>query len=290
MLKFGLSVTFRGQNINHILDSMDELELEYIDLRTIGDKNITDLSNSEVKQIEEAVKKHEIKVNSVSPFLFFRLPLTEGEDEETIRGSYSGHLNMLNRAIELAQMFNSNLIRCFSFETEFLFSPSGYKDLPFDIWSKVIERLQKAARTAEAGGVILAIENCHWCNLGTGLLVAKAINEIGSKNVGLWWDPANSVMASGENPYPEEYEQVKDFIVSIDMKDVIIDKRYNRWSHVGMGQGNKLNWPSIFQVLNRDKYQGIINYESAYIPECGTIDDGAKESFLNVRRMLASQK
>jgi sugar phosphate isomerase/epimerase len=290
MLKFGLSVTLSGQDINSILNSIRELELEYIDLRTIGDKNVTDLSNSEVKQIKDAIQEHGVKVSTISPFLFFRLPLTEGEDDQTIRGSYSGHLNMLNRAIELAQMFDCNLIRCFSFETEFLFSKSGYKDLPFDIWGKIIERLQKAVRIAEAGGVTLALENCHWCNLGTGLLAAKAIKEIGSKNVGLWWDPANSAMASGENPYPEEYEQVKDCIVSIDMKDVVIDKRYNYWSHVGMGKGNKVNWPEIFQALTRDNYQGVIHYESAYIPEGGTIDDGAKESFSNVRRMLASQK
>ena len=58
--------------------------------------------------------------------------------------------------------------------------------------------------------------------------------------------PPTSVTASGENPYPDEYEQIKDHIVIIDMKDNIIDKRYNYWSHVVMGKGNKLNWPEIF--------------------------------------------
>lgn len=290
MLKFGLSVTLKGQDIDDILDSVEKLGLEYIDLRTIGNQNITDLSNSRIKLIKEALKKHEIKVSAISPFLFFRLPLTERENEKTIRGTYNEHLSILNRAIELSKVFNNNIIRCFSFETEFLFSKSGYKDLPFDIWGKVIERLQKATQIAESGGVILAIENCHWCNLGTGLLVVKAIKEIGSKNVRLWWDPANSAMASGENPYPEEYEQIKDYIVSIDMKDVIIDKRYNYWSHVAIGQGNKVNWTNIFKSLKKDNYQGIINYESAYVPKNGTINDGAIESFSNVRQMLALQK
>ena len=290
MLKFGLSIPRQGEDFDRVLDSADELELKYIDLRSIGDKNVVDLSDSEVQEIRNLVKKHGAKVCSISPFLFFRLPLTEGDDEVTIRGSYSEHLNMLNRALELAGVFDTNIIRCFSFETEFLFSPCSYKGLPFDIWGKIIERLQKATRIAEAAGVILALENCYWCNLGTGLLVAKAIDEIGSKNLRLWWDPANSVMASGENPYPDEYEQVKDYIVSIDMKDEIIDKRYNYWSHVAMGQGNKLNWPDIFQALIRDNYQGVILLESTYIPEGGTIFDGAKESFSNVRQMLASLK
>jgi len=103
--------------------------------------------------------------------------------------------------------------------------------------------------------------------------------------------PPTSVTASGENPYPDEYEQIKGHIVIIDMKkDNTIDKRYNYWSHVAMGKGNKLNWPEIFQALIRDDYQGLIALESCYIPKNGTIHDGARESFSNVRQMLASLK
>ena len=291
MFKLALSCPLQGEDFDRVLDEVDKLKLEYVDLRTIGDKNVTDLTDSEVQELESLIKKRGIKVSSISPFLFFRLPLTVSEDEVTIRGSYSEHLNiMLNRAIELAKIFKTKLIRCFSFETEFLFSKSGYKDLPFDIWGKIIERLEKASVIAEKNDVILAIENCHWCNLGTGLLVVKALNEIKSKNLGLWWDPANSVMASGENPYPNEYEQIKDHIAIIDMKDEIIDKRYNYWSHVAMGKGNKNNWQDIFQALIKDNYQGLIALESCYIPKNGTIHDGARESLSNVKQMLASLK
>jgi len=290
MLKFGLSNSLRGQNIEEILDSMKELGIEYIDLRTIGNKDITDISDLEIKQLKQSIQKNGIKVSSISPRLFFRLPLTKEENEETIRGSFSGHLEMLNRAIELAKMFDVKIIRCFSFKAEldFLFGPSRYKDLPFDIWEKIIERLQKSVRIAENGGVILAIENCYWCNLGTGLLVAKAIKEIKSEHVALWWDPSNSFIASGENPYSDEYEQIKEYIVSIDMKDVIIDKRYNYRSDVVMGKGNKIYWPDILQKLSKDNYQGIINYESNYIPKDRTMIEGTKESFSYIRKILAS--
>ena len=286
-LKFALSHDTPGYDFNHVLDVVDELELEYIDLRAIGDRNIVQLSDGEIQDVKNLVRKHGIKVSSISPFLFFRLPLTEGDDEITIRGSFTEQLNILSRAIEIAKVFDTNIVRCFSFESETLFEPAGWQDFSFDIWGKIIERLEKATRIAEASGITLGLENCHWCNLGTGLLVAKAIKEIGSKNIGLWWDPANSAMASGENPYPDEYTQVKDYLVAIDMKDVIIDKRYNYWLQVAVGEGNKFNWQEILRALVRDNYQGVVSLESNYIPEGGTLHNGAKVSFSKVRQMLA---
>lgn len=277
-----------GEDFNQVLESMHENGVDYIDLRAIGNKLIVDLSKSEIQNIKRQINDHAIKVCSISPFLFFRLPLTEREDDETYHGSYSEHIVNLYRAIELANEFDTNLIRCFSFETEVLFSPSGYKPLPFDIWEKMIERLGKAVAIAEKAGKILALENCHWCNLGTGLLAAKAIKELDSKSCRLWWDPANSVMAACENPYPYEYNEIKDYIVAIDMKDDIIDNRYNDMSHVAMGDGNKLNWADIFKGLIRDSYQNIIALESCYVPEWGTIHDGTKESFTKVREILTS--
>jgi len=286
-LNFGLSMPWTGTDFPRLLDTMNQLDLRYLDMRGIGDKQVLELSDTEARQVKEQVDKHGINICGMSPFLFFRLPLTVSEDEETLRGSYREHLGMLKRAIELAGIFDIDLIRCFSFETEFLFSPSGYRDLPFDIWEKTIERLKKAADMAAAAGVTLAIENCHWNNLGTGFLAVKAIEDIGSRNVKLWWDPCNSAMTSGENPYPDEYAQVKDSAVIIDMKDSVIDKRYSRWSHVRMGQGNMVDWASILRALARENYQGIVAYESCYIPEGKTVFDGIRESFSVIRDWLA---
>lgn len=304
LFKFGLSIPggsfnekskvadknppWKADDFEQVLSLADELDLEYVDLRNMGDKDIIDITDSEVQTIKELIDKYKAKVSSISPYLFFRLPLTKRDDELTLRGSFTEHLNMLHRAIELTKIFNTNLIRTSHFESEYLFTPCGYKDLPFDIWGKIIERLEKAAMIAEEAGVILGLENCHWGNLGTGFLVSKALNEIKSKNLRLWWDPANSAMASGENPYPDEYEYVKDYIVCIDIKDTIIDKRYSSLTHVPMGDGNRINWPDIFKALSKNNYQGLILLEACYKPEGGSVLDGARESFSNVRQILAS--
>ena len=286
--KFGLSIPWAGTDFNQVLDVIDELGLEYVDLRTIGDRNITEVSDATVQEVENLIKKHDVKVSSVSPFLFFRLPLTDKEDEMTFRGSFPEHLEMLKRAIEIAKRFGTNYIRSFHFNSEFLFSTAGYRDLPFDVWSKLIERLQKAARIAEEAGVTLLLENCHWCNLGTGCLAAKAIDDIGSKNVRLWWDPGNTATATGLNPYPYEYERIKDYIEFIDMKDQIVNRYYYTQEYVGMGEGNNVNWPDIFRALIRDNYQKMIVYESLYIPQGGTMYDGIRQTFARARAMVAS--
>ena len=85
-------------------------------------------------------------------------------------------------------------------------------------------------------------------------------------------------------------EVVKHNIAVVDFKDDIIDKLYSSWTHVAMGDGNKINWPEIFQALVKDNFKGPVIYESCYIPENGDVLDGARISFAKVKEMMASVK
>ena len=286
MFKLGIHTLTISQDFAHVLDVMDEVGLEYIDLRELWGKNIVDLSDSEIQDIKSLIKKHGVKVCCISPWVFFRMPLRKTEDEPTYGESYTQHLDKLKRAVELAKVFDTDLVRCFSFESEIAFEGNPFFGHGFDAWKVLVERFQKPVKIVEEAGVTLALESCHLTNTGTGLMVCKLIDELGSKNVKLLWDPCNSYYASGVDPYPYEYEKVKDYIVYIDIKDKVIDKRYMTNAHVLIGEGNKIYWPEILQALKEDNYKGVISLETAYTPKGGTREDGTKESLRRVRQMI----
>jgi sugar phosphate isomerase/epimerase len=153
---------------------------------------------------------------------------------------------------------------------------------------KIIDRFKKPVKLAEEAGVTLALESCHHVNTGTGLLVGKLIDEFGSNKIRLLWDPINSFYASGEDPYPYEYERIKQYIVYIDIKDALIDKRLNLYQFCQLGEGNKVSWPKILRALIEDDYQGVIALEAVALPAVGTKEEVTREFYRRLRELLAS--
>jgi L-ribulose-5-phosphate 3-epimerase len=289
MLKLGVTSFSLGQDFAHALDVIDTWGIEYIDLRDLWNKNIADLSDSELQEVKRLLKQHKCKVALLSPWVFFRLPLTETGSEVAAWGSYRGDIEKLKRCIELANVFEVDLIRIFSFATEVELTPNPIIGKGIGVWDRILERLKEPAQMAEAAGITLALECCHFTNLGTGLLVKKAIDEIGSESIKLLWDPVNSYFSSGVWPYPTEYEEVKDYIVFIDIKDKIVDRQMRAQYHAAWGKGELANkWQEILKRLIRDDYQGIISMEVAYIPEGKTVLDGTEQTFYALKRLFTS--
>lgn len=285
-LKIGIHTDAISDDLEHTLYVVRDMGLKYIDLRGIWGKNIIDLSDEDVKHAKALVKKYGIEVACISSWPFLNLPLREREDEVTYFGSYLDHFKKLQRAVELADIFDTKFVRCFSFQNTLDFSTNLFYS--FDPWEKTVERFQKPAQLAEKADIILALESCFFAMTGTGLLVRKLIEDVGSKNIRLLWDPINSFYASGEDPYPYEYEEVKNYIVYIDVKDKIINKRLNLQEHCLLGQGNKIDWPPILNGLVNDSYQGVITLETRYAPEGGTLEDGARKQVQILRQMIST--
>ncbi|OPX33950.1 MAG: hypothetical protein B1H11_11715 [Desulfobacteraceae bacterium 4484_190.1] len=289
MFKIGAATFSLGSDFAVALDSADEWGVEYLDLRDVWGQNIADLSDEQIEEVERLLKKHKCKVGLISPWVFFRLPLTKTEDEITPRGTYTGHLEKFRRSIELAKRFGAKYIRVFGFETEVDLTPHPLLGEGVGVWDLIISRLKPVARMAEEAEVVIALEDCHYTNLGTGVLVKDAIRVLGSNNVKVLWDPVNSYFSSGVWPYPEEYEEIKDDIVFIDIKDKIVDRQRRALYHKAWGEGELAErWEEILKRLVLDKYEGVVSMEVAYIPEDGTILDGTRQTFYALKELVAS--
>ena len=199
-MKIGIFSDEISQDFEHALEVIKELGAEYVELRSMWGKNLMDLSRNELKRVKELIEKRDLKVAAIaSPF--FKCHLREEERDKT-RGdthlfqekSYSEHLKILEHSFELAKMFDTNIVRAFSFWRK--------GNLTEEVLGEIVERFQTPIRRAEEENIILALENEHDCFIGTGKEFQRFLDRISSKNVGLIWDPGNAFFA-GETPYPD---------------------------------------------------------------------------------------
>lgn len=258
-----------------------EFGLRYVELRTLWDKNLIDLSETDLKRAKRMIEKQGFLVSCIaSPFLKCRLR------ESTVKGdtflveekSYDEHLDILKHCIDLAKMFSTKFVRCFSFWKE--------RELNKEILEEIIEKFRNPIKIVKKKGLILALENEHTCNIGTGAQACKLFKKISSPNLRLIWDPGNALFA-GETPYPDGYEKIKEKIIHVHIKDAVHNRETGKmeWKPVGSGE---IDFKGQFQSLLSNHFERVVSLETAYVPPTGNKEQGTIESFQGLKKILAS--
>ena len=83
------------------------------------------------------------------------------------------------------------------------------------------------------------------------------IRHIGADKLQLCWDPGNAARAGATAPFPEEYEQLKELVAHVHLKN--FDPQNNAWSLIERGM---VDWPGQLTALKADGYQGYIVVET----------------------------
>lgn len=283
MLKLGIFSDEISQDFEYALEVIKKLEVGYVELRSMWDKNLIDLSFSELKKVGDLIKKSNLKVSAIASPVFKcylkekKTKKSPGNTHLTQEKNYFEHLKMLEHSFELAKMFGTNIIRAFSFWRE--------GNLTDKILEEIVQRFEVPIKRAEEENVVLALENEHECSIGNGEESRRFLDCISSKNVGLIWDPGNAYFL-GEVPYPDGYELIKDRIVHVHIKDAGKDKKGKPiWLPVGKGE---IDFRGQLLALKEGNFQGVISLETHYIPEGGSTEDGTKESFAGLSSILQS--
>ncbi|MBQ1264322.1 MAG: sugar phosphate isomerase/epimerase [Oscillospiraceae bacterium] len=131
-----------SSNLDEQIDAMRRNALQGLELRSVDEINVSDLTNEQAKSIRHRLDDAGLKTWSIGS------PIGKID----IDGDFEAHLEKYRRTLELANILGAENIRLFSF-----FIPNGKN--PDDSESLVIDRLSKFAELAQGTGVTLCHEN-----------------------------------------------------------------------------------------------------------------------------------
>jgi sugar phosphate isomerase/epimerase len=247
-----------------------EFGLHWIELRSMWNKNVTELNEKEVEDARKILAEHKLRVTDIASPLFKtdwpgapRSSKSESRDQFHADFDASAQDKLLEHCVSLAKSFATDRIRCFDFWR--LDDQKPYR-------AAINARLQHAADRCAKDNLILLLENEMACNTATGEESAEVLKAVPNKNFMLNWDPGNAA-ALGSTPYPDGYKMLpKDRIGHCHCKDVVRkpDHKYE-WAPVGAGI---IDWAGQFAALQRDGFHYAVSLEThwrgAGSPEAST--------------------
>jgi len=247
------------QDFERVCRTAVEMGIPALELRTVWDKNLVDMNDEEVRQVDHLAKEFGLKVVSIASPVF-KCTLPDGGDidhrfeQDAFHSAhtYEDQPRILDRALELANLFEAPIMRVFSF----------WRTVePTQVTSRIIEALQGAVEKAAAAGVKIGLENEHACNIATASESVPVLDAIDHPNFGLVWDPANCYIA-GETAYPDGYNRLAaNRILHVHAKDGVLPAGSDRmeWGDVGAGE---VDWTGQLSAMVRDGYSGMVSLET----------------------------
>jgi sugar phosphate isomerase/epimerase len=153
-------------------------------------------------------------------------------------------------------------------------------------WDKLLKLMEAPVKLAEDEGITLAVETGNNSMITSGYLARKFIDDLGSKHLKVIWDIPNTLYCT-DIPYPDGYEEIKDHIGHIHIKDCKADISRATVRFCPLGEGDMAPYlEDIAKALKKDNYQGVISLESVYRPDDGTFEDGYRECLPAFKRLF----
>ena len=271
------------QDFEHICETAVRMSIPALEIRTVWNKNIVDMSDSEIGEIGKMAKAAGLEIVSIASPVY-KCTLPDGgdidhrfeQDAFQAAHTYDDQPRILNRAIVIAEKLEARIIRVFSFWRTT--DPSRLTD-------RVIDALRTAIDAASPKGLVIGLENEHACNLATAAEAAPVMRAIESPHFGLVWDPANAYVA-GEDPFPGGYDLLPGGrIVHIHAKDGVMPAESDRMNWCAVGDG-KVGWKGQLSRLVADGYAGMISLETHWGGPDGDKFEGSKICARNLQELV----
>jgi len=236
-------------DLDEQIAALNAENIHFLDLRGAWDINVLDLSDEQIARIKQALDAQNIRVAAIASPIG-KVPIETPLEEQ---------LRRFDRAIELAQLFQTPYIRIFSFY------PPGHGSTQSAApdqaaWrDEVIARLRILTGRASAAGITLLHENdggTYGESIARCVDVLQNVADSGAINRPLQavLDPANYIQCR-QTPYPDAYEQVRPWLGYVHVKDALADGKV-----VAAGEG-VARWPELLRRLRADGYDGFFSLE-----------------------------
>lgn len=244
--------------------------LQWIELRGMWKKNITNLNEQEIAKAQRILKKYDLRVTDIASPLYKvdwpGAPRKDGQrrDQFHAHADFSQQDALLDHCIGLAKQFRTNRVRCFDFWR--IPDQRPYR-------AAINRKLTEAAERCANQNIILLLENEMSCNTGKAEEAAAVLAAIPNKNFMLNWDPGNAGTFADQVPFPIGYNLLpKHRIGHCHVKNVKREPAGKfEWQPVGTGV---VDWAGQFRALTRDGYHYAVSLEThwrgAGTPEAST--------------------
>ena len=249
------------QDFERICKTAVELDVPALEVRTVWDRNIVDLSDDQVRELRALADRYGRKIVGIASPVFKCVHPDGGAIDERFQQdafkaahTFADQPKVLRRAVEIANMLDAPLVRVFSF----------WRTVePQALRGAIIESLEQALQIASPRGVTIGLENEHACNLSTAAEVRPVLDALPHTRLGLVWDPANSSV-SGHQGYPDDYLRAPaDRIVHVHAKDGFFDDGM-QWCVIGEGS---VDWAGQLRALVEDGYAGMVSGDALGRPD-----------------------
>ena len=277
-MKLGVITDGISRDFEHALNVMAEYGLRYPELQFVWDREVGDHDAEQVARIKALLNQHDMEVSCISRHNFGGLPVLQTEIGDPV---FQDHVSGLRRCIALAKTLGTNIVRIMSCKKEMiLFGYNGAEDwiVTAGAWDKLVKLMAVPIQIAEEEGVTLVVETGNNAMITSGFLARKLIDELGSSHLKLLWDIPNTMYCT-DVPFPDAYNEIRDYIGHIHIKDAKADIARATVGFYPLGEGAVGPYMEpIANALKRDGYAGAISYESVYRPQGGTFEDGFRAS------------
>ena len=205
-----------SQDPQEQIDVLSRNEVHHIEFRAIHGTNVLDLSEAQHEEFRRLLRAAGFGLSAIgSPI--GKIRVTEPFDP---------HLTRFDKALDLAEYYDSPRIRVFSF-----YIPPG--EAPADHRQEVIERMKELAARAQARKVTLLLENEKGIYGDIAPRVADLLEAVNSTALAHAFDPANYVEVGQD--IDEAWRLLEGRVRHFHVKDY--DRRIHRNVPAGEGDG-----------------------------------------------------
>lgn len=247
-------------NFDKQLQSLNQLNLAYLSIRGIDDKNIADFDLISFNDyIKPKLDKYKISISSLgSPI---------GKIEVDDESSFYNQKKILENLCQICNENGIKYIRIFSFYIPKGKNHDAYKDI-------VISKLRQFIDIANKYNVMLIHENEKGIYGDTPDRCKTLAENLFSENFGLIFDFANYVQVGVDTI--DAYKILQKYIVYIHIKDAKYDNEQNVVAGTGDG-----NIERILKDLFKNGYNGFLTLEP-HLVKFASLQSLEKESVENI--------
>ena len=211
--------------------ALKELGWNHIELRTVDGKNVSTLSDEEFARVHRTLEE-----NSITIACFGSTVANWGRE---VNRDLEMDLQELRTSIRHMHSAGVRYLRIMSYKVE------DPQPLGTPMEEQVIASIKKIVKIAEDNGVVCLHENCLTWGGQSHLHSLRLLEAVDSPALRLVFDTGNPVSikdVSGGEPYYYQdsylfFEQVKEFVDYIHIKDAVVENDGARYVFPGQGGG-----------------------------------------------------